>query len=57
MGVSFLYKRIENGNFRWLWLADKALEITIEQYRLLIQGLEILAKRPIQEVTDFKFAT
>lgn len=55
-GFLLLYKRIENGNFRWPRSTDEALEITPEQYQMLMQGLEILAKRPIQEVTDPKFA-
>lgn len=54
-GFLLLYKRIENGNFRWPRSADEALEITPEQYQMLMQGLEILAKRPIQEVTDPNF--
>lgn len=54
-GFLLLYKRIENGNFRWPRSTDEALEITPEQYQMLMQGLEILAKRPIQEVTDPKF--
>lgn len=54
-GFLLLYKRIENGNFRWPRSTDEALEITPEQYQMLMQGLEILAKRPIQEVTDSKF--
>lgn len=54
-GFLLLYKRIENGNFRWPRSTDEALEITPEQYQMLMQGLEILAKRPIQEVTEPKF--
>ena len=54
-GFLLLYKRIENGNFRWPRSTDEDLEITPEQYQMLMQGLEILAKRPIQEVTDPKF--
>lgn len=54
-GFLLLYKRIENGNFRWPRSTDEALEIAPEQYQMLMQGLEILAKRPIQEVTDSKF--
>lgn len=54
-GFLLLYKRIKNGNFRWPRSTDEALEITPEQYQMLMQGLEILAKRPIQEVTEPKF--
>lgn len=55
-GFLLLYKRIENGNFRWPRTADEALEITQEQYRMLMQGLEIIAKRPIEEVKESSFA-
>lgn len=51
-----LYKRIENGNFRWPRTAAEALEITPEQYRMLMQGLEIIAKHPIEEVKETSFA-
>ena len=54
-GFLLLYKRIENGNFKWPRSTDEALEITPEQYQMLMQELEILAKRPIQEVTEPKF--
>ena len=55
-GFLLLYKRIENGNFRWPRTADEALEIDPEQYKMLMQGLEIVAKRPIEEVKDPSFA-
>ena len=31
---------------------EEALEVTPEQYHRLMQGLEIVAKRPIAELTD-----
>ena len=55
-GFLLLYKRIENGNFRWPRTADVALEIDPEQYKMLMQGLEIFAKHPIEEVKDPSFA-
>ena len=55
-GFLLLYKRIENGNFRWPRNADEALEINPEQYRMLMQGLEIVAKHPIVEVDDLTYA-
>lgn len=55
-GFLLLYKRIENGNFRWPRNADEALEINPEQYRMLMQGLEIVAKHPIAEVDDPTYA-
>ena len=55
-GFLLLYKRIENGNFRWPRTAAEALEINPEQYRMLMQGLEIVAKHPIEEVKEPSFA-
>ena len=51
-GFLLLYKRLDNGAFSWPRTADEAMEITPEQYRMLMQGLEVIAKRPIQEVSD-----
>ena len=46
-----LYKRLNNGSFRWPRTADEAMAITDDQYRMLMQGLEIIARHPITEVT------
>ena len=51
-GFLLLYKRLDNGAFNWPRTADEAMEITLEQYRMLMQGLEVIARRPIQEVSD-----
>ncbi|MDB8705243.1 transposase [[Ruminococcus] gnavus] len=51
-----LYKRIENGNFRWPRTQEEALEISTDQYRMLMQGLEIVARHPIEEVPDPGFS-
>ena len=51
-GFLLLYKRIENGNFRWPRTKEEVLEITTDQYQMLMQGLEIVARRPIEEVPD-----
>ena len=55
-GFLLLYKRIENGSFKWPKTATEAMSITPEQYRMLMQGMEIVAKRPIQEVKDPSYA-
>ncbi len=55
-GFLLLYKRIENGTFKWPRNTDEALAVTSEQYRSLMQGLEIVAKHPIQEVIDPTFS-
>lgn len=49
-GFLLLYKRLELGAFNWPRSAEEALEITPEQYQALMQGLEIVARRPIKEV-------
>lgn len=54
-GFLLLYKRIENGGFKWPRSTAEALEITEEQYRMLMRGLEIVARHPIQEVRDPEF--
>lgn len=38
-GFLLLYKRLDNGAFHWTRSADEALEISEEQYRMLMQGL------------------
>lgn len=51
-GYLLLYKRINIGTFKWPRSASEAVEISMEQYSLLMQGFEIMAKRPIMELTD-----
>lgn len=55
-GFLLLYKRIENGNFRWPRTQKEALEISTNQYQMLMQGLEIVSKHPIEEVSDPEFS-
>ena len=43
-----LYKRLSNGAFNWPRSVEEALEISPEQYTMLMQGLEILPKHPIR---------
>lgn len=50
-GFLLIYKRLDNGAFNWSRTADEALEITPEQYRMLVQGLEIVEKRLIKEIS------
>jgi len=47
-----MYKRLDSGAFRWPRSADEALSITEEQYRMLMQGLEIVARHPIAELEE-----
>lgn len=55
-GFLLLYKRIENGNFRWPRTQEEALEISADQYQMLMQGLEIVARHPIEEISCPEFS-
>lgn len=48
-GFLLMYKRVDNGSFKWPRSLGDALEIDEEQYARLMQGFEIIAKRPITE--------
>ena len=43
-GFLLMYKRLENGSFHWPRAADEAVEITPDQYRMLMQGLEVMER-------------
>ena len=47
-GFLLLYKRLSNGAFNWPRSVEEALEISPEQYTMLMQGLEILPKHPVR---------
>ncbi len=49
-GFLLLYKRLDNGAFHWPRTKEAALELTSDQYRMLMQGLEVVAKHPISEL-------
>lgn len=51
-GFLLCYKRLETGSFHWPRSANEVREITPQQYRMLMQGLEIIAKHPITELTN-----
>ena len=51
-GFLLMYKRLDNGAFRWPRSADEAMSITGDQYRMLMQGLEIVARHPIAELKE-----
>lgn len=46
-GFLLMYKRLDNGSFRWSRSAEEAMTITEDQYQMLMQGLEIVARNPI----------
>ncbi len=49
-GFLLLYKRLEIGAFSWPRSADEAMQITHDQYRLLMEGFDVVAKHPIAEI-------
>lgn len=51
-GWLLLYKRIEDGGFCWPRNSQEALEITEGQFHALMQGFEILPRRPIRDIGD-----
>ena len=51
-GFLLVYKRLYSGAFRWPRNAKEALEITPEQYRMLMRGLEVVARHPIEQVEN-----
>ena len=51
-GFLLCYKRLDIGAFNWPRSAEEAVEITYDQYRMLMQGLEVIAKHPITELTE-----
>ena len=51
-GFLLMYKRLDSGAFRWPRSADEVMAITEEQYHMLMQGLEIVARHPITELKE-----
>lgn len=48
-GFLLLYKRLNVGGFNWPRSSDEMAEISPDQFRRLMQGFEIIARRPIHE--------
>ncbi|WP_243126005.1 IS66 family insertion sequence element accessory protein TnpB [Blautia producta] len=53
-GFLLLYKRLEIGGFNWPRTTEEAIAISQEQYQLLMKGIEVIAKKPIEEVQRSK---
>ena len=51
-GFLLMYKRLDNGAFNWPRSKDEAIRITEDQYQKLMQGLEVIARHPIEEMPD-----
>ena len=48
-GFVLLYKRLENGRFKWPRTPKEAMEINEKQFRWLLEGLEIIQPKSIQK--------
>lgn len=53
-GFLLLYKRLDNGSFKWPRNGNKAHRIEKEQYVWLMQGLSIDQPKAIQKVTKLR---
>lgn len=51
-GFLLVYKRLYNGAFRWPRNKKEVMEITPEQYRMLMKGLEVIARHPIEQMKE-----
>ena len=51
-GFLLMYKRLDNGAFNWTRSKAEAVTISEDQFQMLMQGLEIIAKHPISEMAD-----
>lgn len=51
-GFLLLYKRLNIGGFSCPRTKEEAIEITPEQFQMLMQGLSIVAKHPIKELKN-----
>lgn len=54
-GFVLLYKRLENGKFRWPRSEAEAKPISWQQFRWLMEGLEIDQKRVILQANPASF--
>ena len=53
-GFLLLYKRLDIGAFSWPRSKEEAMRITPDQYRLLMEGFDIVARHPINEIVPPK---
>lgn len=54
-GFVLLYKRLENGNFKWPRNQEQARHITMKEFRWLMEGLEIDQPKAIQNIKPGDF--
>lgn len=55
-GFLLLYKRLEAGRFRWPRSTQEALQITVQQYEWLCDGMEILTRNKPVDTKGMKFS-
>ena len=48
-GFVLLYKRLENGNFKWPRTPEQARRLSVQEFRWLIEGLSIEQPKAIRE--------
>ena len=51
-GFLLLYKRLASGAFSWPRSSQEALEISPKQFRLLMSGFDVVAKKPISQIRE-----
>lgn len=49
-GFLLLYKRFEIGSLKWPRSREEAMEVSTDQFLMLMRGLEIIARHPIMEL-------
>ena len=55
-GFLLLYKRLEAGRFRWPRSTQEALQISVQQYEWLCDGMEILSRNKPVDTKGMKFS-
>lgn len=54
-GLCLLAKRLDEGLFAKLWMADAVLELSMSELSLLIEGCDVLSRLPLSpKATDPK---
>ena len=55
-GFLLMYKRLELGAFSWPRTEAELKQISKEQFKMLMQGFEIVPKNPVREIESPKMA-
>ncbi|MBQ3703829.1 MAG: IS66 family insertion sequence element accessory protein TnpB [Oscillospiraceae bacterium] len=51
-----LYKRLEDGTFRWPRNANEAMQITAQQYEWLCMGFEVEVRNKLVKTAGLRFS-